>query len=67
MKRFGIRVSIDGDSTWRAPHLLGESWESFRWFDTRSERDRVFEDMSSPLENYRRGDIPRQVLERVER
>ena len=67
MKRFGIRVSIGEDSTWKAPHLLGDAWESFRWYETRSERDRAYVDMSSPLGNYRRGDVPRQVLEKVER
>jgi len=67
MKRYGIRVGIDQESTWRAPHLLGDGWESFRWYETRLERDRMFEDMSHPLSNYRRGDVPRQVLEKVER
>ncbi len=67
MKHYGIRITVPNDSTWRAPHLLGERWESYRWYETSEDRDRAFDEMSRPLSNYRRGDVPRQVLERVER
>ena len=67
MKRFGIRVTMPPTDTMRAPHLLGEDWETFRWFDTEEERDDAFEDMNRRIEYYRNGDYPSQVLSKVER
>ena len=67
MKRYGIRMTLPEDDTMRAAHLLGEDWESFRWYATAPERDAAFDDMLRDLPNYRRGDIVTQVLEKVER
>ena len=67
MKRYGIRMTLPEDDTMRAAHLLGEDWESFRWYATAQERDAAFGDMLRNLPNYRRGDIVTQVLEKVER
>lgn len=67
MKRFGIRVTMPPADTMRAPHLLGEDWEYFRWFDTTDERDDAFREMNRRVEYYRNGDFPSQVLSKVER
>lgn len=67
MKQFGIRVTMPPGDPMRAPHLLGEDWEAFRWFDTEEERDLTFEDMNGRVIYYRNGDSPSQILEKVER
>ena len=66
MKRYGIRVTLPEGDTLRASHLLGEDWESFRWFATGEARDRAFEDMRRQMPNYRKGDVITQRLEKVE-
>lgn len=50
----------------RAAHLLGENWETFRWFETPEARDNVFVDMQSQLVYNRRGDTPTQILEKLD-
>lgn len=50
----------------RAAHLLGENWESFRWFETQLARDNVFADMQSQLAYNRRGDTATQILEKLD-
>lgn len=66
-KEYGIRIRLPESSTMNAPHLLGEAWESYRWFATRKERDEAYEDMRRQPRNYRRGDRIQQILEKVER
>ena len=65
-KRYGIRITMPDDDPMRASHLLGEDWESFRWFDSAEERDRILLEMRTLPPFYRRGDAPNQVLEPVE-
>ena len=67
MKKFGIRVTLPPGDSMRAPHLLGENWESFRWYDSERERDLAFEDMLRQPGYYRYGDTPTQQLEKVQR
>jgi len=66
MKRYGIRVTLPEGDTMRAPHLLGDAFESYRWFDSPEKRDAAYETMAKQLYNYRRGDVVTQVLEKVE-
>lgn len=66
MKRYGIRITMPSDDPFRAAHLLGESWEGHRWFDSERERDRIFEEMTLLPPYYRDGDSPNQVLEKIE-
>ncbi len=65
MKKFGIRITLPAGDTMQA--VLGEGWQSFRWFDTPAERDAAYEDMLRPPPYYRAGDVPTQVLEKVEK
>lgn len=67
MKRFGIRITMPSTDPMRAPHLLGENWEHFYWFDTGDERDDAFRELSRRIEYYRNGDFPSQILSKVER
>lgn len=67
MNRFGIRVTLPPGDPMRAAHLLGEHWESFRWYETAAQRDAAFEDMRRQLPIYRKGDIVSQVLEKIDR
>jgi hypothetical protein len=67
MKRYGIRITLPEGTTFSAAHLLGPGWESFRWYDTEDARERALVDMARDLPNYRKGDRPAQLLERVER
>jgi hypothetical protein len=66
-KRYGIRITLPEGDAMGAPHLLGPDWVSYRWFETSEERDRVFDEMQSQLEYYRAGDLPSQVLSKVQR
>ena len=50
----------------RQPHLLGDDWESYRWYATERERDRVLADMRAKHVHYREGDYPSVVLTKVE-
>lgn len=67
MKRYGIRITLPPGDPMSAPHLLGEGWESFRWYSTAAKRDAAFEAMQRQLPMYRRGDVISQRLEKVER
>lgn len=67
MKKYGIRVTLPTGDSMSAAHLLGNGWESFRWYTTEEERDHALAEMSRQLPNYRRTDQITQVLERVER
>lgn len=66
MTRYGIRITLPSDDTMRAAHLLGDDWESHRWFDTADERDHIFERMQRQPGYYRKGDSPTQLLSKVE-
>jgi len=64
---YGIKVTMPGGDTMSAAHLLGDSWESVRWFDTAEARDEALADMQQQPPYYRRGDAPTVVLEKVDR
>ncbi len=66
-KQFGIKVTMPGGDTMMAAHLLGESWESVRWFDSADARDEAMNDMERQPPYYRLGDSPSVLLERIER
>jgi hypothetical protein len=65
-KKYGIRITLTEDNPMRARHLLGEHWETYRWYDDPESRDRAMEAMRTRLPNYRLGDSPAQILEPVE-
>ncbi len=67
MQEYGIRITLPPSSTMTKAHLLGEDWESFRWYSSEKARDHAFEEMQRQPYNYRKGDIVQQVLEKVER
>jgi hypothetical protein len=66
MKRYGIRITLPEGDPMRAPHLLGDGWEQYRWYESAEDRDRAFEEMQNPPPYYRQGDVISQVLEKVE-
>ncbi len=66
-KRYGIRITLPRGDPMRAPHLLGPDWESYRWFETAEERDRALAEMQAQPGYYRAGDVPSQVLSKVQR
>lgn len=67
MKQFGIRITLPEESTMAKNHLLGEDWESYRWYSTAQARDLAYQDMMSQPSNYREGDTIQQVLHKIER
>jgi hypothetical protein len=67
MTRYGIRITLPKNSTLATEHLFGAGWESFRWYDSLAAREHALREMLRPLSNYRKGDHPAPVLERVER
>jgi len=64
---YGIKVTMPGGDTMSAAHLLGESWESVRWFASAEARDEAMADMQQQPPYYRRGDSPTMVLEKIDR
>jgi len=67
MKNYGIRMTLPDGDTLRGSHLLGEDFETYRWYLSESERDNAFIDMQKHLPNYRPDDYVTQVLEKVEK
>lgn len=51
----------------RAPHLLGPDWEATRWFESADERDAWVEEQRREHLYSRRGDVPSQRYEKIER
>ena len=53
MKKYGIKITLSEENPMRARHLLGDHWETYRWYDDRESRDRAVEQMRHRLPNYR--------------
>ena len=49
-----------------APHLLGDDWETYRWFESAEKRDVAYAEMERQPPYYRKGDSPTVVLEKIE-
>ena len=64
-RRFGIRVTLPSGDTFNK--ILGDSWESTRWYASEAERDQAFEQMAERHGYYRKTDSPTQVLEKITR
>ena len=67
MKQYGIRITLPAGDTMRAPHLLGDRFESYRWFTNEEARNRAMAEMRTKLAYYRRADFVTQELEKTER
>lgn len=66
-KKYGVRITLPEGDPMAAPHLLGSEWEATRWFETEDERDRWIEEAQHEHLYSRRGDIPTQRYEKIER
>ncbi len=66
MKKYGIKVRMPSGDTMAAAHLLGENWESCRWFSDEQKRNEALAEMERQPPYYRKGDVPTVVLEKVE-
>jgi hypothetical protein len=53
---FGIRMRMPGNDPLRA--VLGDDWETVRWYATEAERDAALADMRSQHRFSRNGDRP---------
>lgn len=67
MDKFGVRITMPEDDPMRAPHLLGPDWSAERWFATEQERDSWIQSMQREHVYSRRGDIPSQLYEKIDR
>jgi hypothetical protein len=67
MKRFGIYITLHSNDTMRAPHLLGENWDAYRWYRTAEERDKAFEKIQRRPPYYQRGDNPNLILTKIDK
>ncbi|GEM_PF-523169 len=67
MKRYGVKITMPEDDPLRAEHLLGSDWASTHWFKTPRERDEWIEGMQHEHPYSRRGDIPSQRYEKINR
>ncbi len=65
--RFGIRVSMPADDPMAMPHLLGDNWQSERWYASEDDRDRAMAKMEKQPPYYRKGDTPSVILEKISR
>ena len=66
MNKYGIRITLPSGDTMSAPHLLGPNFEAFRWYESREARDDAFDAMLRHPDYYRSGDVPTQVLAKVD-
>lgn len=67
MKQYGIRVTLPEGDPMRSPHLLGDNFEMFRWFDSPADRDAAYDEVRRRIPFYRAADEVSQVIEKVER
>lgn len=65
-RRWGIEVLLPAGDPMSAPHLLGEDWQSTRWYLTEMERDAALADMQDQPAWYRKGDVPSVRLSRID-
>jgi len=66
-KKYGVRITLPEGDPMRAPHLLGPDWEATRWFESEEERAAWIEEAQHEHLYSRRGDIPTQRYEKIER
>ncbi|MDX1605791.1 MAG: hypothetical protein R3202_06330 [Candidatus Competibacterales bacterium] len=66
-KKYGIHMTLPPGDPMRAPHLLGDEWEAYRWFETPEAREQAIRELEQKHPYYRTGDYPSLVLARVER
>ena len=65
MKKYGIRFTMPaGDPLQK---LLGDDWETFRWYESAQERDDAYEFLRRQPPYYRQGDAPTQIMSKVDR
>ena len=64
--RWGIGVRLPAGDPLAMPHLLGDGWQSIRWFTSAAEREEALENMRLQPVYYRQGDTPSMVLERID-
>lgn len=57
-------MELDGDDPLRA--VLGDDWQTVRWYASEAERDAALEEMSSEHRYSRRGDQPTLRYMKVE-
>lgn len=62
---WGIAVHMPLGDPMSAPHLLGDGWQSHRWYASEADRDTALADMQDQPPWYRRGDAPSVRLERI--
>ena len=67
MKNYGIRITLPEGDPLRDAHLLGENFETYRWYLSEEERDHAIIDMQRHLPNYRPDDYVTPRLEKVEK
>lgn len=66
-KKYGIRMTLPPGDPMCSAHLLGDDWESYRWYATAEARDRTLREMRRKHPYYRIGDQPSLELTPVER
>ncbi|MCC6209276.1 MAG: hypothetical protein IT488_14165 [Gammaproteobacteria bacterium] len=67
MKHYGIKITLPPGDTLNAAHLLGSDWEYYRWYDSKADRDRAYEQMLDRPPYYRRDEDASQTVTKVER
>jgi hypothetical protein len=67
MKQYGIQMSLPEGDPMAMPHLLGECWETVRWFTSQQERDQALTEMQAKHPYYRQGDFASLIYCKIER
>lgn len=64
--RWGIGVRLPPGDPMAMPHLLGDGWQSVRWYDSAAERDAALAHMHDQPPWYRAGDVPSMLVEKID-
>lgn len=65
--KYGIKLTLPEGDPLRQAHLLGQDWESFRWYASAEERDAALGAMQQRVPYYRVGDTPSMVMSKIDR
>ena len=64
--KYGLRMTLPEGDPMRAAHLLGDNWQTTRWFETEEQRDQFADAMTGKFNYYRVGDKPSLEVESVQ-
>ncbi len=61
---YGVRIELGAEDPLRT--LLGDDWQTVRWYATEAERDAAFTEIQREHRYSRRGDLPTLRYEKID-